>query len=290
MLVRVDCNLCGSKDYKQLFDFGEIKAVKCNKCGLVFFNPQMRQEGLYEKEYFQSKDSGKIGYENYLSDKENIVLSSKKHLRQLLKFKAPPGKLLDIGCAAGFFLKAASELGWQCQGVEISKFASENARKLGFKVHNGKLRDAAFPRSSFDVITLWDTIEHLPDPLAELQEINAIMKNHGVLVIDTPNVDCISAKIFGSKWMQFKSKEHTFFFSKKTLKTALEKNGFKIVFTTDVGKHISFSLFVKRLKQYNDAFGSVVESIGSLVGLSKKSIYVNPRDSMMVFAEKISDV
>ena len=137
---------------------------------------------------------------------------------------------MDIGCGAGFFLNCAKEKGWNCHGLEILpeyiKFAQEN-----FALENIRLesldKSLSYDANTFDVITLWDLIEHLRNPLDCLKKIHHVMKPGGVLVMWTPNVK--NAIFLKENWIGYETLQHFYFFSRDTLNQMLEKVGFKIV-------------------------------------------------------------
>ncbi|MBN3040844.1 MAG: class I SAM-dependent methyltransferase [Candidatus Omnitrophica bacterium] len=244
-LLTIACNLCGSKEYKQLtrcriedidsaVNIDDLSIVQCGNCGLVYVNPQpsySRQElkGLYSEEYFKapymqfySNDSGTQSNESF-----------KSRLAWIGRY-TNPGKLLDIGCAGGGFLKAAKEQGWEAVGVEVSESASKQARDRGFEVITGQLKDAGFKDSSFDLVSAGDIFEHICDPKSFLEEINRILKKGGLLYLAVPDFDglyyrlaLIVSKL--NKKNYFVLPQHLYFFTKKTLEKYFLKTDFKIL-------------------------------------------------------------
>ena len=138
------------------------------------------------------------------------------------------GKILDIGCGSGVFLKEMNDLGWDSYGVDIDKLATEYANSIGLKVFWGEISDAHYPAEFFDVVTIKSTIEHLHNPFVVLNEVNRILKKDGVLILATPNIDCYEAKIFGRFWSHLSVPQHLYFFSLDTLTDALQKSGFSV--------------------------------------------------------------
>jgi 2-polyprenyl-3-methyl-5-hydroxy-6-metoxy-1,4-benzoquinol methylase len=138
------------------------------------------------------------------------------------------GKILDIGCGSGLFVKEMEEFGWDSYGVEIDKSAVEYARKTGLKVFCGELTDAHYPEQFFDVVAIRHVIEHVHSPKEVMNEIYRIMKNEGTLILVTPNIDSYEAKIFGRYWTALEVPRHLFFFSLKTIKRLFETTSFEI--------------------------------------------------------------
>lgn len=135
-----------------------------------------------------------------------------RKLRRVLRFKEA-GRLLDIGCANGEFLGVARRH-FEVQGVEVSPTALEQARaSLGARVFAGDLLEAGFPGETFDVITLFSTVEHLKDPVAVLRECRRLLRDGGILVIKTPNFSSLNRRVLRSRWSGYKLPEHRFFFT-----------------------------------------------------------------------------
>jgi len=187
----------------------------------------------YQKEMIGNEPDSGV-HSNYILERQKRIKSFSKLYNSRLSFieSLYPGKgnLLDIGCGAGFFLNIAKERGWNCHGMEILpeyiKYAQEN-----FALKNISLESLDEPLSynanNFDVITLWDLIEHLRNPLNSLQKIHRIMKPGGLLVMWTPNVK--NAIFLKERWVGYKILQHFCFFSGDSLKNMLDKAGFKIV-------------------------------------------------------------
>jgi 2-polyprenyl-3-methyl-5-hydroxy-6-metoxy-1,4-benzoquinol methylase len=151
------------------------------------------------------------------------------------------GKLLDVGCALGVFLYLARERGWEVYGVDVSRYAASYAREVfGLKVFVQELEDVQFPDKWFDVITLWDVLEHFTDPSLQLQEILRILKDDGIILTNAPNEEGlirflagIIFRLSGGK-ISYPVRKlyhhfHFYYFTQQTLQALLEKNGFTLV-------------------------------------------------------------
>jgi len=142
------------------------------------------------------------------------------------------GHLLDIGCGNGQALKCMGELGWQVQGVDFDPEAVQIARKKGLEVRLGSLEAQAFPRDSFDAITMSHLIEHVHDPLSLLRECRRILRPSGRLALVTPNINSAGHRIYGSSWFHLDPPRHLRIFNIGSLTTLLQKAGFQ---TTKIG-------------------------------------------------------
>ena len=293
----VSCNLCNSDSAKSVMKINGFNIVKCRKCGLIYVNPRLkfeRLEQIYNNwAYFQNisfKDPKYTfyGYENYLEDKDDIIKTFARRLKVIEKYKKK-GKLLDVGCGPGFFLELASGQGWQAQGVEISKKASDYARtNQKAPVFNGTIEGFKCKDGSFDVITIFDVIEHLPDPKKALLRINKLLKSNGLIVVTTPNIGSLCAKILGARWEEVQRvREHIYYFSGKTLKDMLELTGFEVLKTESAGRVFSVKSAIGRLNMYNQFLSRNLGKAADFLNLNNSKIYIDPRYKITVYARKI---
>ncbi|NIO87116.1 MAG: methyltransferase domain-containing protein, partial [Candidatus Aminicenantes bacterium] len=148
--------------------------------------------------------------------------------RVILSVSRPGAKLLEIGCARGYLLKLAKDIGYDVQGVEVSSYASDIARNAGLSVFNGTMKDISLAENSFDVVVAIDVIEHVVDPINFLLTVKKYLKQGGMLVLKTPNISSIFARIGGKNWIGF-NPYHIFLFSPDTLGSLCNKTGFDIV-------------------------------------------------------------
>ncbi|MCX6760359.1 MAG: class I SAM-dependent methyltransferase [Candidatus Nealsonbacteria bacterium] len=285
-----NCKICGSFDLKVFPNkYFKNTLLRCQKCGLIFVYPQPEFcmiKNIYAQNYFKNSSSHSIGYENYLKDKPNIMKTFERRLKNIEALYPKKGEILDLGCAMGFFLEVAKNHGWNPHGVEISEYASNIAKKrFGNNIFNGVLNQACFLEDSFDIITMWDYLEHIPDPSFELSLIWKLLKKGGMVILSTPNANSLPHKIFRDRWMGYKDQEHLYYFSEKNMRTLLQKNGFKILKSERTGKHISLSLFIKRLNLYSKPLADISRFL-TPEKISDFSFYINPLDIICFYAEK----
>lgn len=203
---------------------------RCSGCGLIFVHPLPRQE---EVKKLYSKESG------YQANKEinaKVIKKTKKDrtIIHYLKTIIPRGKLLDIGASSGNFLFLAKEAGLQAYGIEINQRTGKVAQARGLNVFVGSFENAPFPSQSFDFIFLGDVIEHTPDPRILLEKCKDLLSQNGSLVISTPNLDSLWArltwflyKLFGIPWSVLTPPHHLYQFSEKNLDLLLLSYGFR---------------------------------------------------------------
>ena len=161
-------------------------------------------------------------------------------LRFIRKFK-PRGKILDIGCGRGYFLLACRRAGYEVEGIDISDAAAAYVtREFKIPVHVGQVDQFTLPSDTFDIITMWHSLEHTADPNLYLQSAGKWLKDNGVLVVDVPNYEGYDARMTWSDWPHWDLPYHFYHFTKSSLLALLKKNGF---FT--VGQNDYLSEYVK---------------------------------------------
>ncbi|MFL5241025.1 MAG: class I SAM-dependent methyltransferase [Gemmataceae bacterium] len=137
------------------------------------------------------------------------------------------GRLLDFGCGGGRFLKRMHCAGWDVTGLDASEDAVKRIRfGLGLRAHVGTLPFPSLPDSSFDLITMWQTLEHVHDPLEALRDAYRLLAPGGELIISLPNIDSLPFRIFGHAWLGLDLPRHLTHFTPPTLHAMLERAGF----------------------------------------------------------------
>lgn len=232
------------------------------------------------KGYADSRD------EKYVSQAEGRLKTFQKCLDIVEKYAPKRGRILDVGCAAGFFLKIAKERGWQTDGVEPSKWlANWGNKKYGLKIRTGTFRNAKFFSNHFDAVTMWDVLEHTPDPSAEIREAYRVLKKDGLLVVNFPNIGSKLAKIAGSRWW-FLLSVHLWYFTPDTLTKMLEKNGFRVMRIKRHFQQLSLGYLVFRVKPYSKLLYKFLDAFVNAFGL--QNIQVNYYASQsVVLARKV---
>ena len=229
-MERVSCNLCGSLETRLLFrtsdlqlkNEGVFNLVQCQQCGLVYLNPRPTKASIARY------------YQHYHDRSTNDAWLERRQLEKLREVERyrEAGRLLDVGCGKGSFLRAARDRGWRCFGVEISPQASNDARRMGLDVTTGGFEYVDYPDNFFDVITMYHVLEHLHDPREALGKAYQLLKSGGLLVVAVPNFDSLQAKIFRQRWYHLDAPRHLYHFTPRTLKMLLhDEAGFKVLET-----------------------------------------------------------
>jgi 2-polyprenyl-3-methyl-5-hydroxy-6-metoxy-1,4-benzoquinol methylase len=215
------CPACKSSSSRLMAQRGcAISLRSCLRCGLVFHNEfsSEAEVGEYYGHYYHDSN---LSFSPITESRFKALLSSFEPYRK-------SGRVLDVGCGAGHFLKIAMEQGWAAYGTEVADGAFEQLSRLGINYFRGELRSASFPGQFFDVIYCSEVIEHLLDPAALLAESFNILRPGGILYLTTPNYDSLSRRLIGPDWRVI-CKEHICYFTPKVLRRALTRAGFKAV-------------------------------------------------------------
>lgn len=223
------CNACGAHEPRERFERDGFHIVECRSCGLVYVGEDPAAidfDALYDERYYTGGQDGVFA--DYLGQAPARRAAARRRLFGLRRLKRH-GRLLDVGCAAGFFLVEA-KAHFQVRGVELSAFSSRFAREqFGLDVVTGTLHDAAFERASFDLVTLWDVIEHVPDPAAVLAEVGRVLAPDGRVVLTTGDIGSAYAQGCGVRWHLLTPPWHLYFFSRATLATLAARAGLRVV-------------------------------------------------------------
>jgi 2-polyprenyl-3-methyl-5-hydroxy-6-metoxy-1,4-benzoquinol methylase len=223
-----------------------MQIIRCRQCGLISTDLSVNRvalENLYSSSYYETRKdyyfNNKV-INNSISKENELIVDFQKGLSTIEKF-ATGGRLLDLGCALGVFLYLARERGWDTYGVDISEYAASYARNfLGLKAYAGELQEINFPDGWFDVITLWDIVEHFPDPSCQLREVHRILKNDGIIFLNTPNGEALlrllahmifrlTGGLISYPVKKLYHEYHLYYFTPATFTELLEANGFKIL-------------------------------------------------------------
>lgn len=282
--VNARCNLCNSSGSTELFVKNRISIVRCNICGLVFayLMPSKEEIALY----YNKAEPHVEPKEDLFNDKNLYLDRFTDRIKKIESIVGSKGKLLDIGCALGYFLATAKKRGWEVSGIELSKFYTQKVRELGCEVSLGTLEDVKFEPSLFDIITMWHVLEHLQDPMATLKEAHRILKNNGLLVLETPNFASKSSRMLKEDWKYIRPPEHLYYFTEDTLKKMLEKVGFKIIKTETVSSGTGLGDFL--IKSSSQKIKAVLISMLSRLSWIKAIFmrFKKSDDLILVYARK----
>ncbi len=209
-------------------DGSPYQVVACAACGLRYTRPlptDAEFSALYPSDY-HVRNATRLWSRDFVRVLlERRVMAERRRVVAAL----PRGRLLDVGCGNGAFLASLRVRGWSVQGTDTSPTACELTGARGVPAYHGELRDAGFATGSFDVVSLWHVLEHVPDPLAELAEIRRILRPEGRLVVQVPDNDSLTLRLCGTRWFPLDVPRHLQHYTRDTLRRTLEQAGFAVV-------------------------------------------------------------
>ncbi len=258
---------------------------RCGQCGFLFVYPLPEDTlVIYTGDYFQGA-SGGHGYLDYDRDKEPMRPAFEEYLKRLEQALGRKGRILDVGAATGFFLDIARQKGWDTAGVEPADFAAALGRKKGLDVRTGTLQDVEFPENSFDVVALWDVLEHLSDPRKAVSDVRRLLKPGGLFAFNTPDVDSLWAKSMGMNWHLIVPPEHIHLFGRRSAVRLLDTCGFDPLAVTTIGKTFTIQYIFQTLGHWLKV-GLFERAANRLQGTTAGNlgIPINLYDNMFVIA------
>jgi len=272
-----DTSITDSNSYR-CTSFGHNKhgdILECLDCGLIALKDIPDRIELVQI-YKQVIDP------LYIEEKENRYFTFNNVMKDIQKYTSS-GKLLDIGCYCGYFLDVAREKGFDVQGVELSEWASSQARQLDLLVHSDNLSNLDLD-SHFDTITMWDVIEHFSDPRVELHEIYRLLKSGGYFFLSTINASSFLARLMGPRWPWLMDM-HIFYFGTDTITKILKEEGFTVVIIQNYTHYISSKYLIKKLTHISRLGVLAPKALQGIIG--EFNIPFNLGDNMMVIAKKL---
>ena len=242
LLEHVACFLCGADDVDVVYDaryerekdvdlIQKFRAsgdellidrlVQCRRCSFQYVSPRLRGDLIFSS-YTEGDDPA---YVSQLKARERTFEAA---LGEIEDAAGGRGRLLDIGTAAGAFVAAASRRGWEAEGCEPNAWLAEwGARHYGIRIRQGSVFEQPYEPASFDVITLWDVIEHTLNPRQTLETCATLLKPGGVLIVNYPDIGSWIARALGRRWL-FLTSVHLYYFDRTTMRRMLESTGFGV--------------------------------------------------------------
>lgn len=241
--IRTECPICGSADLASVYGFDEFSVLKCRECegswrsnmysagdiAAMYTGDAYSQNPYFSYDVTEFKQVAGGRYANYVD-----ALSAIESLVEV-------GQLLDIGCGSGAFLSVAQQRGWTVSGVELSPELTQVSRRaVRAEVINASFESVQLPAASYDVITMWDIIEHVLDPVGCLEKVRHLLKPGGVALFCTPDEDSVLARAGLLLYRLSRGKicypalalhptYHTYFFSRNGFRSMVRKSGMQAV-------------------------------------------------------------
>jgi SAM-dependent methyltransferase len=300
-MITVNCNLCGRDDYTVRFPattdtadprvdafrcthsgYGShARIVQCRHCGLVYANPRWSPDVVLDA-YAAVED------QTYVEERHGRELTFRHHLKRMERVTGPPAgrALLDVGAYIGVFVEVAAAAGWAARGVEPSGWAAAEAQRRGLDVQVGTLATADLTPESFDVITMWDVIEHMVDPAAELDRARRLLRPGGWLVVHTMDIDAPIARLMGDRWPWLMDM-HIYYFSGHTLGQMLTEHGYEVAWQGTQGRYLRLGYLASRVEGVQSGLGRAARAVVNSLGLREAAIPVNFGDLRTFISRRI---
>jgi SAM-dependent methyltransferase len=286
MVTADHCPVCGGERFRAAFQERPYRVMRCLDCGTGVVSPRrVDLDSIYDRSYWRSDSPKTLGYHDYRGAEPLYLKTFRRRLSFALRDGPRAGTALDVGCAAGFCMAALRELGFDAYGVDVSAdIASHAIERFGFEtVHIGSLDSAPFEEHTFDLITMWDVVEHVVDPAGLLRAARRVLKHDGLLVLETQNIDSVFARLLGPRWHHNKHAEHIYHFTPVALRRLLSESGFSVQLLTprNAGKYVSLDFIAERAARVHPL---VSAALRPLRGLDSVSLYCNVMDEMIAIA------
>lgn len=280
----VPCPLCGEEEFSPRAANHGFRMVECLGCGLWYLNPMPTSEtlsALYGATYYESDASLQEGYEDY----EHGANDFRETFARRLSLVEPGRRILDVGAGFGYLLDAArgrfdERWGLEMSDTAASRIAPDHRRLVG------SFDSADLPEGYFDVVSMQDCLEHLPDPRAALRRVRTLLRPGGTFLATTPNVGSWLRHVQGRNWVSLKFPEHVALYSEKTLRRVLEETGFQVEQMAPAGQYARVDFLVSRALRGYPAIGRGLSRAVRAVGGQGRRFYV-PSGSITVAATSV---
>jgi 2-polyprenyl-3-methyl-5-hydroxy-6-metoxy-1,4-benzoquinol methylase len=261
---------------------------ECPECGLVQLVPTPTPEtlrALYEEESYFGGDGGS-GYSQYESQQTEYLATFREDVRRIAEF-VPQGRILEVGCGYGYFLKCALDAGYDAYGIDLSPAAVERAAQLyPGRVFQGLLEEAPeIEGQTFDVIFASHLIEHITDPAAFLRTAARFLRPGGLVVMVTPNIKSLLARVSGPRWVSFKIPEHVSYYDPQTITDLLSRTGFTVSAIDPAYQYYAVPFVTSRVRELLHPVSRLIPPVERLSLLRERRIRVTS-GSMRVLAAR----
>jgi len=254
------CVLCERTRGVRLFAKGGWDFVRCAACGMVSLDPLPSAADIAAHHERSHRD----GIYAAFAAAEDARRAVARRRLALLRPLAPPGPWLDVGCSTGAFVAAAVAAGLAAEGVELASAAVVEARARGLTVHHAPIEDFA-PGRRWAMVTAFDVVEHLRDPLGFVRRAAGWLEPDGLLALTLPDAASPTARLMGRHWFYYAPPDHVHYFTPPTARRLLETAGLRATALRRVTKPLTLDYAFAQLAQFNPHLGGVARAVGRVL-------------------------
>jgi 2-polyprenyl-3-methyl-5-hydroxy-6-metoxy-1,4-benzoquinol methylase len=285
MLENVNCDVCGSSDATVVYearaehDASDLafkfrasgdeplidRLVRCTRCGMQYINPRLRPD-LILSGYAEGADP------TYVSQMPARIRTFARSLAGIERQLGRKGRLLDVGTAAGAMLVAARNAGWEAEGCEPNRWLGEwGAREYGVRIRPGTVFEQHYEPASFDVVTLWDVVEHAPSARVLVEHCRTLLKPGGLLIVNYPDIGSWIARLMKRQWL-FLTSVHLHYFDRRTMTRLLSDNGFEVAVVRPHVQRLELDYILLRGAAISGGLSTVARRLVRLAGMSRMHV------------------
>ena len=282
MLETVNCDVCGSSDATVVYearaehDASDLvvkfrasgdeplidRLVRCTRCGMQYINPRLRPD-LILGGYAEGADP------TYVSQMPARIRTFARSLAGIERQLGRKGRLLDVGTAAGAMLVAAREAGWEAEGCEPNRWLADwGAREYGVRIRPGTVFEQDYEPASFDVVTLWDVVEHAPSARGLIEHCRTLLKPGGLLIVNYPDIGSWIARMMKRQWL-FLTSVHLHYFDRRTMTRLLSENGFEVTVVRPHVQRLELDYILLRGAAISGGLSTVARRFVRLSGMGR---------------------
>lgn len=248
-LVTSRCIICDSRrPPRGIFTKGGRTFLKCDTCDLVRLQPLPSLDELreyYDREYKQNTGMGAA----LVAQEEMARVTARDRLSVVRRYTSGE-HWLDIGCGSGVFLDEASKAGFSPQGIDISEEAVDKARRRNLRAYTATVENV-FPDTAYDVVTAFDVIEHVLDPVSFLESVYKLLRPRGILALTSPDTSSLICRLMRRRWFFYIPEQHLFYFNRRNLSALLLLLGFNVLDALKARKALNYNYSLIQFQAYN---------------------------------------
>jgi SAM-dependent methyltransferase len=252
---KAPCPACESRAFQRLFEKKDRLFWRCRECGLERIDPPPSLDELRQY-YDDSYESGL--YSLFLQERQMKQVTAEHRMKHITKY-AGSGRLLDLGCANGVLVRSALHAGFDAEGIDLSHVAVEEGRSNGLNLSVSTIEDWN-PDYRYQVITGFDILEHVLDPLGFMQDVKRLLEPGGTVVIAVPNTRSVFARVMGKSWWFYIPEEHLTYFHPGAISRLCDRVGLEPIRIERATKPLTLTYGMTQFEEYNPLIYRVVKA------------------------------